>query len=360
MSSLFQTIPVTSQVAPSSPRTVVGTKRSVEECHMASPRSTKRHATSRGSVCKHATCSKLAKMGGLCIAHGGGRRCRFAAGCKSSDQGGGFCKRHGGGKRCQFDGCEKSDVGFGRCTLHGGGHRCQHVGSDGKICGKSDQGGGRRGEPNLRRCKTHGGGRKCKHPSLCTRSDAGGGLCRQHGGGRKRIKKGSKTSLAAACSPTAQAPSALLARTANLVSGLEALLPKFQLPTSTIGEGQFPTFKMPQRWTAFSGNLNQFACTSVTPSPALQSTFGLQSLQSTKQWTPNSSASTPRQPLPSMDCLNSSTKLLNSLKQQLMSSPPAYSPNLMSGAWDFKHRADSPVFLQQVLLNSSRAGLLRY
>jgi hypothetical protein len=150
---------------------MAGTKRAFAESNAPASKRTK----SRGSTCNSPSCTKLAKMGGFCIAHGGGRRCKHSSGCKSSDQGGGFCKKHGGGKRCQFDGCTKSDVGFGRCTAHGGGHRCQFVDEQGKVCGKSDQGGAKK-----RLCKSHGGGRKCQHPSGCRRADAGGKLCRVH------------------------------------------------------------------------------------------------------------------------------------------------------------------------------------
>ncbi|CAM9744612.1 unnamed protein product, partial [Sphacelaria rigidula] len=63
---------------------------------------------------------------GLCVSHGGGKRCQ-ANGClKGAQAGGVFCKSHGGGRRCRIPGCMTSaqsgaDV---LCIKHGGGKRC--------------------------------------------------------------------------------------------------------------------------------------------------------------------------------------------------------------------------------------------
>ena len=70
--------------------------------------------------CKHPSCEKYDKGGGLCKVHGGGKRCSHP-GCEKSDQGGGFCTAHGGGKRCTHPSCEKGDQGGGFCSAHGGG-----------------------------------------------------------------------------------------------------------------------------------------------------------------------------------------------------------------------------------------------
>ena len=73
---------------------------------------------------------------GLCIKHGGGKKCQ-TEGCNKGAQRGGFCRAHGGGSKCTFPGCTKVDAGGGKCRAHGGGRRCTHPG-----CPKADVGGG--------------------------------------------------------------------------------------------------------------------------------------------------------------------------------------------------------------------------
>lgn len=145
--------------------------------------------------CSHLGCEKGAVSGGLpglCISHGGGRRCR-AEGCPKSAAGPThFCVSHGGGKRCAHEGCTrqpnrggfcanhgtarckfpdctKVEKGGGYCCKHGGGRRCAFEG-----CNKHNVGGGF--------CIAHGGGKRCTFEG-CTRQDVGGELCRLHGGG---------------------------------------------------------------------------------------------------------------------------------------------------------------------------------
>uniref|UniRef100_H3HDZ8 WRKY19-like zinc finger domain-containing protein n=1 Tax=Phytophthora ramorum TaxID=164328 RepID=H3HDZ8_PHYRM len=68
-----------------------------------------------------------ALAGGLCSAHGGGKRCG-AANCAKTALKGGLCIAHGGGRRCEVVGCTKSAVGGHLCVSHGGGRRCREVG----------------------------------------------------------------------------------------------------------------------------------------------------------------------------------------------------------------------------------------
>lgn len=145
-------------------------------------------------LCTQPNCGKRARSQGLCIAHGGGRRCAVD-GCEKSSQGGNMCIKHGGGKRCSALGCNKAAQTQSLCKAHGGGPRCQIDG-----CNKSSQGGGF--------CRSHGGGKRCAangcdkgtqrgdycalhggsrfcEVSGCRRNDRGGGLCAHHGGGKR-------------------------------------------------------------------------------------------------------------------------------------------------------------------------------
>lgn len=145
--------------------------------------------------CSHDGCEKGAVSGGvpgLCISHGGGRRCNVEGCPKSAAGPTNFCVAHGGGKRCASEGCSrqpnrggfcrnhgvakckfpkctKVEKGGGYCCRHGGGRRCQFG-----DCQKHNVGGGF--------CIAHGGGKRCTFDS-CARQDIGGGFCRQHGGG---------------------------------------------------------------------------------------------------------------------------------------------------------------------------------
>lgn len=145
-------------------------------------------------LCTQPDCGKRARSQGLCIAHGGGRRC-VVDGCEKSSQGGNMCIKHGGGKRCRVSGCNKAAQTNSLCKGHGGGPRCQVNG-----CDKSSQGGGF--------CRSHGGGKRCAADGCdkgtqrgdfcalhggsrfcevtgCRRNDRGGGLCAHHGGGKR-------------------------------------------------------------------------------------------------------------------------------------------------------------------------------
>jgi hypothetical protein len=183
-------------------------------------------------VCKVEDCTSLVRSRGVCIAHGGGKRCQYREGCDKSDQGAtSFCRAHGGGKRCQYpDGCGKGAEGRTMfCIAHGGGKRCQYPdgcdkGAEGRTwfcvahgggkrcqypegCGKSAKGatpfcqahgGGKRcqypdgcdkgAEGRTLFCKAHGGGKRCQYPEGCDKSAIGRTMfCKAHGGGKRCI-----------------------------------------------------------------------------------------------------------------------------------------------------------------------------
>ncbi|KAH7297468.1 hypothetical protein KP509_26G070900 [Ceratopteris richardii] len=128
-----------------------------------------------GRRCQMLGCIKSAEgRTDFCIAHGGGRRCTFE-GCSKAARGrSGLCIRHGGGKRCQRDGCTKSAEGFsGLCISHGGGRRCQYPG-----CAKGAQG-------STKFCKGHGGGRRCEFEGCCKGAEGSTPFCKAHGGGKR-------------------------------------------------------------------------------------------------------------------------------------------------------------------------------
>lgn len=136
-----------------------------------------------GKKCMLRDCNKGAQAGGYCRQHGGGARCQID-GCKKFDAGRGFCRAHGGGKRCQEKNCVKADVGGGYCTAHGGGKRCRITG-----CVKIAQEGGK--------CRAHGGVRRCRHSDCANLARGHNGFCSQHGGaqlcasrGCRRLAKG--------------------------------------------------------------------------------------------------------------------------------------------------------------------------
>nr|CCA19628.1 conserved hypothetical protein [Albugo laibachii Nc14]CCA22878.1 conserved hypothetical protein [Albugo laibachii Nc14] len=117
------------------------------------------------SQCVYPGCPRIEQTNGLCIRHGGGRRCSVID-CNRGAQAQGRCKSHGGGTRCKVIGCTRSNQGGGFCRSHGGGKLCTYPG-----CKKGIQ---RRGY-----CSAHGGARLCKIAG-CSRIDRGRGLCAQH------------------------------------------------------------------------------------------------------------------------------------------------------------------------------------
>jgi hypothetical protein len=78
----------------------------------------------KGPLCRfNGGCDNLVQSNGLCVAHGGGKRCQHAGGCgKSAQSSTSYCIAHGGGKRCQHAGgyrkSAQSPSSF--CGAHGG------------------------------------------------------------------------------------------------------------------------------------------------------------------------------------------------------------------------------------------------
>lgn len=105
--------------------------------------SEKSKRTSNAKLCGMAGCSKRAKAGGFCIAHGGGLRCS-EEGCQKHAVSLGLCISHGGGKRCTVEGCMNASRKNGVCWSHGGKRLCKLEG-----CNKGPKSGGY--------CWSHGG-----------------------------------------------------------------------------------------------------------------------------------------------------------------------------------------------------------
>uniref|UniRef100_A0AAV1V4T2 WRKY19-like zinc finger domain-containing protein n=1 Tax=Peronospora matthiolae TaxID=2874970 RepID=A0AAV1V4T2_9STRA len=107
----------------------------------------KRAAVKRSRICKFQDCTRYVVNRGLCIGHGGGKRCAVV-GCTSSAKNLGVCWKHGGSTQCTMDGCENRAKSRGVCWSHGGGRKC----SDGS-CSKTAVSNGL--------CWAHGGGKRC-------------------------------------------------------------------------------------------------------------------------------------------------------------------------------------------------------
>ncbi|KAI9912467.1 hypothetical protein PsorP6_005183 [Peronosclerospora sorghi] len=116
-------------------------------------------------LCAFPQCSSNAVTRGLCISHGGGRRCQ-RKGCTRGAQSKGLCVAHGGGRICRATGCSNIQRSMGLCIRHGGGRRCSVKG-----CQK--------GVVRQDLCTAHGGKRKCRVAD-CTKHVKKKGLCRSH------------------------------------------------------------------------------------------------------------------------------------------------------------------------------------
>jgi hypothetical protein len=116
-------------------------------------------------LCVFPGCASNAVTKGLCISHGGGRRCQ-RKGCTRGAQSKGLCVAHGGGRICKMKGCSNIQRSMGLCIRHGGGKRCSVPG-----CQK--------GVVRQDLCTAHGGKRKCKIED-CTKHVKKKGLCRSH------------------------------------------------------------------------------------------------------------------------------------------------------------------------------------
>ncbi|KAG7396518.1 hypothetical protein PHYBOEH_002171 [Phytophthora boehmeriae] len=116
-------------------------------------------------LCAFPQCASNAVTRGLCISHGGGRRCQ-RKGCTRGAQSKGLCVAHGGGRICRATGCSNIQRSMGLCIRHGGGRRCRVKG-----CQK--------GVVRQDLCTAHGGKRKCRVPE-CMKHVKKKGLCRSH------------------------------------------------------------------------------------------------------------------------------------------------------------------------------------
>ncbi|CAH0521240.1 unnamed protein product [Peronospora belbahrii] len=116
-------------------------------------------------LCAFPQCASNAVTRGLCISHGGGRRCQ-RKGCTRGAQSKGLCVAHGGGRICRAAGCSNIQRSMGLCIRHGGGRRCSVKG-----CQK--------GVVRQDLCTAHGGKRKCRVTD-CTKHVKKKGLCRSH------------------------------------------------------------------------------------------------------------------------------------------------------------------------------------
>ncbi|ETL95227.1 hypothetical protein L917_06947 [Phytophthora nicotianae] len=140
------------------PHLVPGAQHEADtELRLATPTSAKRKAQSdavdatapkrkkrKARICKEPDCDKYVVDHGLCIRHGGGKRCNVE-GCNCRAQNRGLCWKHGGYTRCTVEGCTKRAKSRGICWSHGGGTRCKFEGCS-KIA------------VSLGRCWAHGGG----------------------------------------------------------------------------------------------------------------------------------------------------------------------------------------------------------
>ncbi|CAI5738001.1 unnamed protein product [Hyaloperonospora brassicae] len=118
-------------------------------------------------ICKSDGCEKYVVDRGLCIRHGGGKRCSVDD-CNCRAQNRGLCWKHGGYTRCTVDGCTKRAKSRGICWSHGGGTRCKHGG-----CAKIAVSHGL--------CWAHGGGKRCL-VETCQKPayERNGNLCAEH------------------------------------------------------------------------------------------------------------------------------------------------------------------------------------
>ncbi|KAG7382168.1 hypothetical protein PHYBOEH_010606 [Phytophthora boehmeriae] len=127
---------------PTSP-VLLGKRSLAETTTTSTPKRKKRKAR----ICKEPGCDKYVVDHGLCIRHGGGKRCNVE-GCNCRAQNRGLCWKHGGYTICKMDGCSKRAKSRGICWSHGGGTRCKTEG-----CAKI--------AVSLGRCWAHGGGKRC-------------------------------------------------------------------------------------------------------------------------------------------------------------------------------------------------------
>lgn len=98
-------------------------------------------------VCKHADCEQYVVDHGLCVRHGGGKRCQ-TLGCSSRAKHLGRCWKHGGSTECKVPSCINRAKSRGYCWSHGGGTKCKAADCE-KIAISNAL------------CWAHGGGKRC-------------------------------------------------------------------------------------------------------------------------------------------------------------------------------------------------------
>ncbi|KAG7402147.1 hypothetical protein PHYBOEH_005710 [Phytophthora boehmeriae] len=111
------------------------------------PPAAPRTAVKKSRICKFENCTRYVVNRGLCIGHGGGKRCAVV-GCTSSAKNLGVCWKHGGSTKCTVAGCENRAKSRGVCWSHGGGRKCSE-----ENCTKTAVSHGL--------CWAHGGGKRC-------------------------------------------------------------------------------------------------------------------------------------------------------------------------------------------------------
>uniref|UniRef100_K3X8K2 WRKY19-like zinc finger domain-containing protein n=1 Tax=Globisporangium ultimum (strain ATCC 200006 / CBS 805.95 / DAOM BR144) TaxID=431595 RepID=K3X8K2_GLOUD len=121
----------------------------------------------KSRICKFENCTRYVVNRGLCIGHGGGKRCAMP-GCTSSAKNLGVCWKHGGSTKCTIEGCDNRAKSRGVCWSHGGGKNCSEL-----ACTKTAVSNGL--------CWAHGGGKRCvvegcKKPAY----ERNGNLCSLH------------------------------------------------------------------------------------------------------------------------------------------------------------------------------------
>ncbi|CAI5744435.1 unnamed protein product [Peronospora destructor] len=75
-------------------------------------------------ICKHESCEQYVVDQGLCVRHGGGKRCQ-TLGCTSRAKHRGRCWKHGGSTQCKVPRCNNRAKSRGFCWSHGGGTKCK-------------------------------------------------------------------------------------------------------------------------------------------------------------------------------------------------------------------------------------------
>ena len=175
----------------------------------ANPSNVPRRGPNGRLLCQHLGCTRMRVSRGLCVQHGGGKRCSVNACPKSAVSGSKLCRQHGGGKACAVDSCSTKAVGgYDKCQRHGGGRVCMEMNCSRPARGGYKHcirhGGGKRCQTQdcnalavgrAKHCRKCGGGKRCSFPGGCDKPAIGGyDKCIQHGGGKRCSVEGCATS----------------------------------------------------------------------------------------------------------------------------------------------------------------------